>query len=333
MTQYPVPINNRDVLAMKLVQASHAADNISELNTLQEYKRLKRPNTIRRQKVEIALFEKFLAELSIPLEGMKDDLSLWAGMSRGLIIAFRLWLEKNGYRAGYINLCMSTLRVYCEMAYTAKYLSIDSWQPIAQIHDTSASEARIIDESRPVTSVGLKKAEPTPIKPAQLALLKRKLRQINTPVSIRTLLIICLLADHAMRVSEVASLQRSQVDLDELRFLIDRRKTDTQHYHKFVPDALEALNMFLDLYERAPDETLIGIGIASIRAHIVTAGKLIGLNLSPHDLRHYYATYARGNLLDIAKAGGWTNINMILRYRLASENANENVTMPTSEGE
>jgi integrase len=132
-----------------------------------------------------------------------------------------------------------------------------------------------------------------------------------------------------MRVSEVASLLRKQVDLIQARFLIDRRKTHLIHFHKFLPDTIEAMQQYLALSKREPEETLLGIGVAAIRWRIAKLGQLIGINLSPHDLRHYFATYAEGDLLEIARAGGWTNVNMIMRYRFNLENANQNITMPT----
>jgi integrase len=317
-------------LLSQLAVAARIADQVAKENVLSDYRQLKRPNTQRRQRNEIALFEKFLAAMHVPLTGMADDLSLWSGMSRGLIVAFRHWLEQNHYRIGSINLCISTLRVYCELSYTAGHLSRTAWEPIGQLHNISVSEGRIVDEQRSSESVGKKKAVPTKINPAQVTLLKRKLKEYGDAVAIRDLLMVCLLADHGMRVSEVESLKRSEVDLEGVRFKIDRRKTSLKHFHGFLPDTLDAIQQYLRLCPRGPEESLLGIKIATIRWRIKRLGLLVGItNLSPHDLRHYFGTYAEGDLIDVAKAGGWTTLNMLLRYRFDLENANQNITMPS----
>lgn len=338
MSQELAPISQTEIvdpshlehLLTQFAEAARIADQIAQENVLSEYRRYKRPNTLRRQRNEIARFEAFLNAMNVPLTGLSDDLSLWAGISRGLIVAFRHWMEMSSYRIGSINLCLSTLRVYCELAYAAGHLAREKWEPIEQLHNISVKEGRIVDEQRESTSVGKKKAEPTKITPSQVALLKRKLKEQGNTVGMRDLLILCLLADHGMRVSEVENLYRCEIDLEQTRFKIDRRKTNLEHHHVLLPDTLEAMQAYLKLCPREPDESLLALKISSIRWRIRKLGQLIGIpDLSPHDLRHYFGTYAKGDLLDVAKAGGWTTLNMLLRYRFNLENANQNVTMPS----
>lgn len=338
MEQELVPIVDAEIidssqlehLLSQFAEAARVADQIAQENVLSEYQRYKRPNTLRRQHSEIALFEKFLKQMDVPLTGMVDDLLLWTGMSRGLIVAFRHWLEQNHYRIGSINLCLSTLRVYCELAYAAGHLPFAAWQPIDQLHNISVSEGRVVDEQRETTSIGKKKAEPTKITPTQVTLLKRKLKENGDVVAIRDLLMVCLLADHGMRVSEVAALQWNEIDMESTRFKIDRRKTNLKHFHGLLPDTLEALQWYLRLSPKQSGESLLEIKISTIRWRIKKLGQRIGIpDLSPHDLRHYFGTYAEGDLLEVAKAGGWTTLNMLLRYRFDLENANQNITMPT----
>ena len=338
MSQEIIPILDGDIIEgdqltevlSRFAEAARVADQIAQENALTEYQQYKRPNTLRRQQHEIALFETFLAKMNVPLTGMSEDLSLWAGMSRGLIIAFRHWLEQNNYRIGSINLCISTLRVYCGLSHIAGHLPRQAWEHIDQIHNISVSEGRIVNDKRGTASVGKKKAEPTTITPTQVALLKRKLREQGDIIAARDLLMVCLLADHGMRVSEVETLHRQEIDLENTRFKIDRRKTNLQHYHALFPDTLEAMQWYLKLSPREPHESLLGIKISTIRWRIQKLGVLLDIqNLSPHDLRHYFGTYAEGDLLEVAKAGGWTTLNMLLRYRFDLENANENITMPT----
>lgn len=70
-----------------------------------------------------------------------------------------------------------------------------------------------------------------------------------------------------------------------------------------------------------------GLDDASINARIHLLGRLIGIkNLSPHDLRHSWATEhaQRGvNVKDLQQAGGWSSLYMPLHYVQDSEIANE----------
>ena len=62
-----------------------------------------------------------------------------------------------------------------------------------------------------------------------------------------------------------------------------------------------------------------------------TLGKRIGLpTLSPHDLRHYWATTAARNkpdLKSLQQAGGWSSPAMPMRYIASSQIANAGVKL------
>ncbi len=66
---------------------------------------------------------------------------------------------------------------------------------------------------------------------------------------------------------------------------------------------------------------------------IFALGKRVSLDaLGPHDLRHYYATYSRGDVGALQQAGGWSSPVMPLKYRIEQEIANQGVLVPGQPG-
>ena len=81
---------------------------------------------------------------------------------------------------------------------------------IRNVGGYSHKEALRIDDKRDATRRGDKKAEAVAITPAQAKQLKK---QPNTPQGRRDAVLMALLLDHGLRVSEVAGLEVSGVDL------------------------------------------------------------------------------------------------------------------------
>ncbi|MEI2692640.1 MAG: tyrosine-type recombinase/integrase [Anaerolineae bacterium] len=72
-------------------------------------------------------------------------------------------------------------------------------------------EGKRVDERREVTRLGDKKAEPVSLTLAQLRQLKK---QPNTPQGRRDRVLVTLLADHGLRVGELAGLDVTAVNLE-----------------------------------------------------------------------------------------------------------------------
>jgi hypothetical protein len=104
-----------------------------------------------------------------PTAGLVDDLALWTEISPGLVKAFVNWQLARGYRIGSINVRLSTVKTYVQLAAQAGYLPGDRAQLIELVHGISHKEGRNIDATRQQTSVGAKKHEPTRISPAHMA--------------------------------------------------------------------------------------------------------------------------------------------------------------------
>lgn len=90
---------NRDLAAfpeeyMTLAQAAQVADQVAQGQVLADYRLGKEPNTIRRQRGDLACFEAFLKEAGAPITYMAEELALWAPISPGLVKAFVRWQIK-----------------------------------------------------------------------------------------------------------------------------------------------------------------------------------------------------------------------------------------------
>ena len=73
------------------------------------------------------------------------------------------------------------------------------------------------------------------------------------------------------------------------------------------------------------------MGIRSIQSRVRLLGEDIGLKqLSPHDLRHYWASAAIAggtDILALQEAGGWASLAMPRRYVERARIANERVKL------
>ena len=179
-----------------------------------------------------------------------DNLALWAEISPGLVKAFVRWQLAQGYRIGSVNVRLSTVKRYVQLAAEAGYLPAERAQLIELVHGISHKEGRNIDAERECTSVGAKKAEPTRISPAHVALLKQLLQTEaagGDTLASRDQLLFLLPAEHSLRVSEVAILTREHLDLDAGLLRIYRQKTDRWQLHQLTPATLAAAHLYLRL--------------------------------------------------------------------------------------
>jgi integrase len=154
----------------------------------------------------------------------------------------------------------------------------------------------------------------------------------------RDLLLFLLPAEHSLRVSELALLKRENLDLEAGLLRIYRQKTDRWQLHQLTPSALDAARYYLRLcavetWLFPGEEPGTGLATRSIYDRISVLGKRVGLEaLGPHDLRHYYATYSKGDVGALQQAGGWSSPVMPLKYRVESTIANQGVLVPGQPG-
>src|SRR5260370_19644739 len=106
MSQEIVPVHPIGAIAK-------VADQAARQTLLYRYQQSKSAETLRRQSADIALFERYLARVGYTISGMKDNLSLWAGVSYGIVAGFQQWQLQEGYSIGRLNVRMTTIRTYC----------------------------------------------------------------------------------------------------------------------------------------------------------------------------------------------------------------------------
>lgn len=346
----------RDRQTPALLDLGRAANEAARRHAFADYQDEKSERTLRRQAGDLAVFAEFLAEIwqsaglagRPPLaEALGNHPLVWKGITWGLVKSFRNWQRNRGFAIGTINLRLSTVRTYARLAFEAGILSEEEERLISGVRGYGNKAGRHIDEKRAAadvpTRIGAKKAEPVALTRDEVNLLKG---QPDTGQGRRDALIICLLADLGLRVGEVATLTVGAFDLasGELRFY--RPKVDKTQIMTLSPDgkkdtlqaaqayiAKDALAVGPLLRRSRKDGALYGAGmtVRAINARVRTLGLALGIEgLSPHDLRHYWATRAArsGTPMDrLKQAGGWSSLSMPDRYIQEAEIANEGIRL------
>ena len=305
-----------------------AADNVFRLYLGQECAE----NTRRRHRSALDLFAAFLRDEAhiedAPTGGqLLDDPQAWADVTFGLVLAFRQWLLQDGYAVGSVNGRLSTVRTFAKLAHEAGTIAGDEYEKIRGVRGVG----RKVDEQRDVTRIGHKAASPIVLGVAQVRQLKRR---PDTEQGRRDRLMVTLLVDHGLRVSELVGLSVEAFALPAGVLTFYRQKVDRWQRIEMTTDARAALSSWLDC-EASPaagpllqaakvgDISRTGLTTRSVATRIAELGRGIGVQgLSPHDLRHTWATaYVRGGgtLEQLREAGGWSSLAMPLRYIEANE--------------
>ena len=333
----PLAVMN-DIMA----EAGHAANEAAKEHVFKRALDGRAKNTERRKKADVDLFETFLQSAGIPAAGLYGDPQAWRGVTWGVVEGFKIWMLNQGYAIASINSRLSTVRSYAELAAKAGAIADGENRLIASVRGYTHKEAVHVDERRKAnnlaTRIGHKKAQATAI-PEELA--ERLINQPNTPQGRRDSLLMCLLLEHGLRVSEVAILTRQSFDLKANTFSFYRPKVDVQQTHELSPNTRKAAGLYLK-YD-APREGILwrkshkGTGKLSTQLSEISAtraltkrvellGRKVDIEgLSAHDGRHFWATFEarHGTAMDrLQQAGGWKSLAMPMRYIADAEIAN-----------
>jgi integrase len=323
-------------------QAGQAANEAAARGAFADHVARKAENTTRRKIADLALFETFLQSAGIPAVGLYSDPHAWRGITWGIVEAFRNWQLQQGYAIGSINGRLSTVRTFAKIAAKAGAIMPQESILIASVQGYASKEARHIDDKRRAdgiqTRTGAKKAEAVSIPEDIAQALKR---QPDTGQGRRDGLIMCLLLDHGLRVEEVAILTAKAFDMKAGTFTFYRPKVDKIQMHTMTPETRNAARAYL---RHAPAEGILwrksskGTGklgaqlsetsaTRAINKRVELLGRHAGIDgLSPHDCRHYAATYEarKGTPVDrLVDMFGWNSPAMAFRYIEAAQIANE----------
>jgi integrase len=276
---------------------------------------------VRRQDADLACFVQYLTAAGVDTTGSINAADGWRGVTWGLVAGFVAWQARQGYAVGSINVRLSTVKAYAKLATQVGVIPPEEYIRIKAVPGYRHAEGRRLDAKRETTRKGGKKAEPISVSPEQAAALKAQADPHDR-------LLMCLLLDHGLRVGEVAALTPAAFDLARGVLTFYRPKVDKTQRHRLSKDTLAAARQVLP--SLADDVNLFGVD-RTIRRKVGQLGAAIGVKgLSPHDLRHYWATAAMRAgtpLKALQDAGGWSSPAMPLRYAESAEIANDGVKL------
>lgn len=322
-------------------QAGQIAEEIIKKTVFSRYHQTKSTGTKSAQKNDLELFSTYLRCIGVDrhAESLFFDADAWKGMNASLLEGFRQWLyygqeDNKGYKVSSVNRCLSTIRQYCRMAFQSGVIPHENWLYIKEIKSNSYAEAFNIDSDRESKGIvprkGFKKAESTFLDEDDFTALQKTktnhllYREHDCILDQRDDLLLCLLGEHGLRVSEVVGLNVENIDLRKGKITVTRYKTHTKDTLDILPYTQQSAALYLPLISSQLTSPLfIGyrekrITRRGITIRIQKIGELIGIqNLSPHDLRHYFTRiwFARGEQLNIIQRyGGWNSGTMPLHY-------------------
>jgi integrase len=342
MSQQLIPAETAGALAQTdqaMRHAGAAADTAASRSVFRDYRARKAQRTRDAHDGDLARFAIYLADAGVAPGDMIAEPEAWAGVSWGLVTGFVRWQVAEGYAIGSINRALSTVKTYAKLAAKAGTLSSAAYAMIKAVEGYGHTEGKRLDTGRETQRRGHKKAHATSVSPAHAAALKQ---QPDTPTGRRDALLMCILLDHGLRCGEVAILARDAIDLEAGTLAFYRPKVDITQTHQLTADTLRAAMRYLQNDGAGAIYLLRGsrrgdhlsddrMGERSINARVQLLGATIGIaDLSPHDLRHAWATAAvRGgtDIKSLQDAGGWASPAMPLRYAESAKIANQGVKL------
>ena len=313
-------------------EIGQAANHFAGQAVFDQYRGLVAPNTLRSQLTGLALFAEFLNERfdwGADGEQLATNADAWSGVTHGLVTAFVYWQLDRGYAVGSVNVRLSTVKRYAKLAYKAGTLTGEEYAQIKAVEGFQKKQYDRIDIQReqaeiPVR-VGAKKPSAVVITEDRAELLKE---QQDDPQGRRDRLLMCLLLDHGLRVSEVTILERDNFDLEKGLLTFERPKVDKIQTHRLTGDTWRAAKAYLT--QDAPvagniwrgsrkgrNLTNARLSIRSIYNRVRALGERVGIEgLSPHDCRHYGATVdaPRLGMRGLMDKYGWTSAQTAIGY-------------------
>jgi hypothetical protein len=105
--------------AHSLTLAGQAANRAAQGLAFAEYLQSKTANTLKAQGVDLAHFAAFLQTAGIedaPTgEMLQNDPAAWAGVTHGLVLAYREWCMAQGYSIATVNRRLATVKTYARL--------------------------------------------------------------------------------------------------------------------------------------------------------------------------------------------------------------------------
>lgn len=330
--------------------AGQAADQAAAASAFSRFRDEKSENTLKAHDRALATWATYLAEVTradevISAEHYATTPTAWHGVTWGLIEGFRQWMLGKGYAISSVNLKLTCVKSYITQAARVGIIDDSTLRLIDSVKGYhKRSIARNVDAKRDQTRIGYKKADPTSISPRQIVEQKAHYIKESKPQSLRDLVLICLLGDHGLRVSEIEILTWKAFDLEEQTFTFYRPKVDLTITHYLTRDTHKALVRYQAIYpETLPRDFALllqttrlkkdgtggelkpkKLGRRAIQRRAERFGKLMGCTapVGCHDFRHHCATQMarEGHTIrELMDWFSWTNAGTAMRYVKSAE--------------
>ena len=323
--------------------AGQVANEVAARSVFTDYRQQKSANTISAHDRTFRHWAAYMAEVTQTDERGAEtyitDPSTWHGVTWGLVEGFKRWQLNEGVSIGTLNQRLSIVKTYASMAVKAGVIDSAESHLIASVKGLAGRAARNVDAQREATRQSTKKEEPTELSPVIMKELKNSLRDANHPQAWRDLVLLCLMADHGLRVSELELLTPAHFNLEAGQFRFYRPKVDKTAQHRLTKDTASAMREYLRLYPATlkPNRKLLlqttrrkkdGTGgklkpaemrRRSIQRRAEHFGRLMAYAepVSCHDFRHFCATQmARdGHRIDeLMNWFSWSSAETAMRY-------------------
>lgn len=309
-------------------------------------------NTQRAQRAALKLFWQFLQTCGIlPTGDLYEDPSAWTGITWGLAAAFQSWQLREGYSVKTINDRLSVVKVYMALANSAGVIPDSEILRLQSLQGYTRKEAIDTDSKRIAEGIATRKGTK---KTLAATITKEQAQALctvkgDTPQARRDALMMCLLLDHALRVSEVSILKIEDINFDAKQMTFYRPKTGKTSRHNLRGRAWRILREYVSRDNTAQSGALIlassktgmlvpgkDMSTRAIQDRVRCLGRELGIdNLSPHDCRHYGATQAghdpKVSLADLMSFGGWDSAQSAARYIDRGEADNDGVALGVDE--
>jgi len=313
------------------------ANTVAAEHVFESYQKRKSPQTQRRQKFDLLTFQQFLEEVRIDIDDLYVNPSSWSDLSWGLVEAYVAWMLNTGYAIGSINVRLSTVKTYAQLAFKAGAMTGEQNALIHTVQGFRGAEAVHVNAARSVTHIGSKQTRTLTDDEVNVL----KFEYDSTPQARRDMFLMTVLLDHGLRTGEMNLLKVGDFTDGFMRFY--RPKVNKWSTHELTKDTRNALTNYGDYKpkdKKAPilkaslkdgSLTFEGMTANAISDRVRVIGAERGIEgLSAHDCRHSWATRAARKGTDpfaLQEAGGWSSLAMPRRYIEEAKIANQGVKL------
>jgi len=318
-------VNNGQIA---LTEAAQAANELASAQAFLTYRSHKAQNTIDRQERNLAKFAEFLGIAPT----LHNDPAAWDGaVSWGMVDGFIKSMLADGYAIGTINNHLSTIKRYATLANQAGTLSVEELTKIRNIPPHSHNAGMNVDDKREAAGLDTRKSN----KKEDFIVLTTAQREHviamcdpTTPQGRRDRVLLVLLLDLGLRVSEAALLQAEHYDRETHTLTVYRPKTKTTTEFVLNNGKRAVFDRYFE--QDNPQNSLLlasrkngvltagRMSIRAIQAYIGRMGEALGIDsLSPHDLRHTRATELGKTMTtrQLMDYFGWNSEGMAVQYQ------------------